>query len=340
MNLSEVLEQTWKQVLDEEPQEEGIYYRRLAVTSHWAIHVGIRRPASTFVLILETEKVAADKFRYHDDSRGYSIEIGPDLVARPNRSTIRIIETDAAFRLPFTKFCADLIEHWCNQADAGAALRTLSLHLAKWRRFFQPGGELGLSRDEYIGLFGELAFMDAAIRYGIEVFAIVDAWHGQDATNQDFLFGKIAAEIKTATGNDSDRIYISNVRQLDGTGLERLFLARYAFDFRQGSGKTLPQLVSGLRSKIFSDSQAAGFLFSDRLSQAGFIDSCPHALDQWGFTLRNFSMFEVRDGFPRITEESIPEGISGLKYELNLAAATNYRIAEAIVWATIAASHG
>src|SRR5581483_109915 len=340
MTVSETLEQTWKVVLTEASPAEGYYHRRIPMPSPWPAHAGIHRPTDTRILILETETVVIRAVQVKDESKGFSIDVSPDEGGRPDRASIRIEETSSVYREIFTIFCADILEHWYPHTSASDSIKSLLRRLARWKKFFQRGAPLGLSRENYIGLYGELSFMEAALNADASGLALANAWQAPLGTNQDYLFGPLAVEIKVTTGNEIDKIRITNARQLDSTGLQSLFLARYAFDFRQGSGRTLPQLVSALKVAFSTISPDALSIFSDRLLDAGLVEATTNEFDGWGFTPRQFDVFNIRDGFPRLLESSLPSGISEISYSLNLSAASAFQIIEADFWPLILSSHG
>ena len=340
MTVSETLIQTWNAVAAESSQAEGDYHRRIPLCSTWPAHVGIHRPTDARILILETERNAVRGLHLKDETKGYFIDVGPDEAGRSNRVTIRIQETSQAYREIFTIFCTDILDHWIPCEGASDSLESLSHRLARWKKFFQRGTSLGLTRENYIGLYGELTFIEEGLKAGVAALALVNAWQGPLGSNQDVLFGPLAVEIKTTTGNEINNVRITNARQLDSTGLQVLFLARYAFDFRQSSGRTLPQLVTDLKASLTTISPDAASVFSDRLLDAGFVEATPSDFDGWGFTPRSFSVFNVADGFPRLIESSLPIGVSEISYTLNLAAAAPFQIDEMSFWAQITASYG
>jgi len=340
MTVSETLKQTWSAVVAEASQADGYYHRRIPLACVWPAHAGIHRPTDARILVLETELKSVRGLRLKDETRGYSIDVGPDEAGRSDRAVIRIQETSAGYREIFTIFCADILEHWTPHAGASDALKSLSRRLARWKKFFQRGAQFGLSREDYVGLYGELSFIEAGLKAGVAGLPIVNAWQGPLGTNQDFLFGPVAVEIKTTTGNEIDKVRITNARQLDSTGLQSLFLARYAFDFRQGGGRTLPQLVATLKSSLAAISPDALSVFNDRLLEAGFVEGTPNEFDGWGFTPRHFDVFNVGEGFPRLLESSLPSGVSEVSYTLNLSAAVRFQIVETDFWARIISSYG
>lgn len=340
MTVSEALKQTWGSVVAEASQAEGYYHRRIPLKCEWPAHAGIHRPTDSRILVLETELISVRSLRLNDETKGYSIDVIPDEAGRSDRATIRIQETSVGYREIFTIVCADILEHWIPHAAATDSLKLLSQRLSRWKKFFQRGAQLGLNREDYVGLFGELSFIETGLKAGIASLPIANAWQAPLATNQDFLFGPLAVEVKTTTGNEIDKVRITNTRQLDSTGLQSLFLTRYAFDFRQGSGRTLPQLVTVLKTSFAANSPHALSVFNDRLLEAGFVESAPNEFDGWGFTIRHFDAYNVGEGFPRLLESSLPSGVSEVSYILNLSAAAPFHIPESDFWPRIISSYG
>ena len=250
MTVSDILERTWEVIGDEAAAIDGCYHRRIPILSEWPVHAGICRPTNLRTLILETDTKSARSQQLPEATNGYSIEVAESQSADGARTHIRIHETNLRFREVFTIFSADIVEHWVPHAQASDSLRSLKRRLSHWRAFFQRGAHLGLSREDYVGLYGELSFIEEGLAAGIESLQMVTAWQAPLATNQDFLFGALAAEIKTTTGNDIEKIRINNARQLDSSTLDCLCLTSYAFDFRRGNGRTLHQLVSTLKDSL------------------------------------------------------------------------------------------
>ena len=163
---------------------------------------------------------------------------------------------------------------------------------------------------------------------------LTHAWEGPLGANQDFLFGTVAVEVKASTGNETDSVRISNIRQLDDTGLGQLFLHHAAYDFRDGSGRTLPMLVRRLRHCL-SASAGALVIFEERLLAAGYVEPSPSAFDRYGFTTRFRRCFRVATGFPRLLELLLPRGVFNVCYILDLAACAAFEVSGAVVTAAI-----
>lgn len=339
MKISEILKQTWKTVAAESTSKEGYYHRRIPLEGLWPAHAGIHRPTDSIILILETEKAGVRGLNLKDQTKGYRIDVSSESGRSGDRATIRIHEVSQTYREIFTIFCADILEHWIHHVGVAESLGSLKRRLACWKKFFQRNLALGLSREDYIGLYGELSFINEALNKGASSLPTINAWQGPLGANQDFLFGPLAVEIKTITGNEIDKVRITNARQLDSSGIESLFLRRFAFDFRQGSGRTLPQLVAVLKSALTTKSPDSISVLNDRLLEAGFVEAIPNEFDGWGFTPRKTDAYSITEGFPRLLESSLPSGVSEVSYILNLSSAEKYITPEPIFWSKILSSY-
>lgn len=230
----------------------------------------------------------------------------------------------------FRTLCIDVLEHMAPCETSSEAARTLHRRLQHWKRFFQSRSPEGLSRDEYIGLYAEAELFEKCLLWGLPPQVLSDAWQGPLGTNQDFLFGTSAIEVKAVTTNDAGSFRVSNIRQLDNSGLNSLFLSHVAYDFRLGSGRNLGSLVRSIRSLISTASDAMA-TFNDRLLSAGYIEPDPSPFASYGFTERHSSYFKVCDGFPRILESGLSPGISEVCYTVSLAACSGFVTTEADV---------
>jgi hypothetical protein len=335
MTASEDLERIWAEVGTEGHAQPGYYRRRLVVNGARVVHAGMYQPGNVKCLLMELPRQALGRRKVAESTRGYHVDTGTLDPARESIACIFIREAVPGRGELFPLFCTDLIRTWSEAADDRAAVQALRLRLDNWRRFFQRSGPAGLSREEYIGLFGELQLIHDALARGINAEDVLHSWMAPEGSNQDFHFGSVAVEVKTVTANDADRIAISNIRQLDGRGAEFLFLRRYAFDVREGTGQTLPALLNSLMSAFEHQGQGLGQLLLDRILERGYVPEMNHAMDEQGFSQRMYDAYQVTDGFPRITEDMLMGGITDVSYSILLSSAADKRVNDDQFWTTI-----
>jgi len=297
MTVSDALQQTWGHIKNENHDNAGYYHRRIPVQSALPAHAGIVFPLGNFRISLLADNAAIRGISLRDETRGYSVDIELSPAGYPHASFIHITAKMDAFSAIFIVLATDILDLWKQQSEAGPAVMSIQRRLDHWRRFFQRSSE-GLSREEYIGLYAELVFLKALMDAGIEPYDAANAWQGPLGTNQDFLFGSKAIEVKSTTGNNPDSVRISNERQLDSSGLSELFIFHIAFDFRENAGRTLSQLVIALRERLKVLSEPALFLFEERLLAAGHSDQVSSPYDKYGFTERKRGIYRFRKDSP------------------------------------------
>lgn len=142
----------------------------------------------------------------------------------------------------------------------------------------------------------------------------IGAWKGPDGAPRDFETSGIAVETKTSAANEPQVVPINGERQLDDHGLDGLFLLHLSLEILRDAGESLPATVAAVRNLVVGG-PAAGTL-EDRLVDSGYSDSHAHLYARTGYELRRLSIFEIRDGFPRITETGLPDGIGRVHYRL------------------------
>lgn len=335
MTASEDLERIWAEVGADRHTQPGYYRRRLAGKGGRVVHAGIYQPGDVRCLLMELPREGLGRRKIFENTRGYHVETGILDPAKENIACIFIREAVPGRGELFPLFCTDLIRTWTEPADNRAAVQALRLRLDNWRRFFQRSGPAGLSREEYIGLFGELQLIHDALSRGIPADDILHSWIAPEGSNQDFHFGAVAVEVKTVTANEADRVAISNMRQLDDRGAQFLFLRRYAFDVREGTGLTLPALLNSLMSAFEQHGHGLGQQLLDRILERGYVPEMNHAMDEQGFSHRKCDAYQVADGFPRITESMLMGGIVDVSYSILLSSASDKKVSEDHFWTTV-----
>jgi hypothetical protein len=95
----------------------------------------------------------------------------------------------------------------------------------------------------------------------------------------------------------------------------------------------LLEIVASARS--LATNSGAEVELEDRLLEFGFLDLHAPRYAGTGYTVRESRFFHVTDGFPRLVEADMPDGIGGLRYQLAIAACTDFEVKEEVVSALI-----
>lgn len=188
--------------------------------------------------------------------------------------------------------------------------------LVVWRAFFSSEKKT-LSVSEQTGLAGELILATMFMDNGIEVATVIRAWKGSERSHHDFQLPLASIEVKATIAHNIETVSISSLRQLDPTGTQKLFLAQVAMDSHDHGVQTLPHLVTDIRQRL-SSFPADRLEFEEKLLESGYRDKDESNYAQQSFQLRKVRAFRVDGNFPKLTHDSIPEGIVGATYQINL----------------------
>ena len=222
----------------------------------------------------------------------------------------------------FFTLCNDLIQKTEPIKEIGAAMEILFSRLERWRSFLSKTRKNLLSDQEIQGLFAELKFMEQSLDLQLATpTKAIEGWHGPLGGPHDFVFDKSAIEIKSVAGSQSDFVRISSENQMQ-THLDRLYLIVFflARDTDCKAGISLNEMVSTLRKKIADDGLQDAF--DKRLIEAGYIDIPEYDLPC--FSVAEIRTYLVENDFPRITPDSIPQGIKHVSYKISFSSITDY----------------
>lgn len=218
----------------------------------------------------------------------------------------------------FLALCTDLI-HASEKAESPAsAVKIILRRLVRWREFLKRPRNEAMTEAKLKGLIGELLFLEnpLATKFGWDY--AVSFWKGPEGAPQDFAVHNTAVEVKCQAGSSRPFIEITSVEQLNAQ-LPRFFLAVQTLasaDKNDVSGFTLNSLVSRLRAGMADASNASQEVFETLLFQAGYLPLPDY--DEKSFQLVCTHSFEVRESFPRLKADDIPDGVEKISYQLSL----------------------
>lgn len=295
---------------------DGSVVRLLSAPDRPQVLVGVRAGTGNRFLHIE----APNSARISGLPRWKEIKVvGEILDAAHEGITVEL--QNRAFNKVFSALVRDLLASVEGVEDARTRVQVVRGRLEDWHRFFRERANQALSIEEQRGLFAELWFLQEHL-FPILGPSAVAKWQGPQGGVQDYRSGALALEVKSTIRGSSDRVLISNEKQLDPQGLDHLFL--YVLNVVEDPtiGETLPSLVSTVRSQI-SGSGAPAQAFESALRQVGYLDE--HAEDYvHNYRPRGETMHKVTPGFPSITTP--PPGIQRVRYELLLDSCRRYQV--------------
>ena len=309
----EELRELWQEMGAAEGADRGLDRRLLDVDAPVSLYACIFWPGGNRGLMIEGEGEQRPAAARIPKCRGVRL-IHELTTTTPRRTILRIMLEDSRLLEIFAILSADLVDAVRSETSPEAALRRCIDRLSMWQGLFERLPAEGLSEEAQRGLFGEVAVLEQVVLEVLGKFETVTAWTGPDPSNQDFVHGGVALEIKTSLAKRHARLVIANERQLDERPHRLLLLVYVRVDESVAEGLTLPALVERCRTRLHDDT-AASRLFDDRLVAAGYLDV--HAeLYRSSWLVSAMRFFRVQDDFPRLTDANLPAGVGDIRYSI------------------------
>lgn len=219
----------------------------------------------------------------------------------------------------FRALCDHLLGATAGEARGANAvgLRLVLRRLADWHDMLRRRRDDLLSVPERIGLTGELLFLRDMILPRMSAADAVATWRGAHRDEQDFAIGDWQFEIKTQLSTADQRLIIASEAQLETAG-SRLLLCHQgiAASRTTPSSFTLTSLVTCLAAVFTDAGSAVATTYEAALEAWGYTPKDEY--DQTAWMLTDRRLFEVREGFPRITPAMLPSGVQRVSYEVLL----------------------
>ena len=285
------------------PADRPVY---LAVDSRHRRHLLVQVPDATApVTQRETRSLEVATARFQVGSNPESLYV--DLIC-----------TDSAQHATFSAIAQDLIRSL--RQSPGPLRDSILSSLARWRAFWTVK-TAGMSREDALGLFGELWFLRRWL--GAVNTTAIKRWQATDSARHDFQWPSVSVEVKTAAtqtaGAPAHRI--ASLEQLDDPEHGDLFLFSLQVCDDALAGNTLHTLVASLTTDLQADFHAL-MEFNDKLAARGYSPADQQAPAR---PLRILAerLYRVDTGFPRLTRQTfqpngLPAGIVSIDYMIDL----------------------
>ncbi|WP_230194655.1 PD-(D/E)XK motif protein [Streptomyces coriariae] len=316
-------EALWQELEAPQPNR-GRSTRRLFPESGHDIHVGVSHPGRQRMLLVRGGSRAVDRARPLlvglRETHGLSLSCS----SVSNREfELQISLTAGELREVFTPLAED-IARTSKDASSETVLERAVRRFAHWQQLMRSVGSQGLGREARLGLYGELRYLRTHLLTALPTHAAVEAWTGPEGTNQDFQLPSVAIEVKTTAKKNPSTVRIANERQLDDRGVGRLVLVHLALDERRGGlGESLNSVVDDIRTAVGLTPASARF--ENRLIQSGYLPHQRDLYDEPRYTLRRVDLWTVDEGFPRVVETDLPDGVGNCAYDISVIALEKHR---------------
>lgn len=327
------INEIWHELENDTSVPAGLLRRRYAASVLPDVYIALRQPEKLRCIALRLQSGYQINLSRYSNLKDISLEIIPD----ENNNAIHyllILLSSFQHKDVFSTLCEDLMYGISNVTGQDRIVKELLNRFEKWKSLFDKAGMQGLSPEEQRGLFGELYFMRKWIFHSSDLQRCTQSWLGPEKDLRDFQLGDWALEAKTTYGNNHQKVHISSERQLDTSTLNTLLLYHLSLETQQQNGESLNQIVDSIL-ELLSNDIAAQSQFRSKLLQGGYFIHHRLLYENAGYHVRQQSFYTVRDGFPRIEENDIRNGVGDVKYSIILSEYADYIINESSVFEII-----
>lgn len=226
----------------------------------------------------------------------------------------------------FYRLCLDIIEASHGAASEKEAVAATLARTWRWHHLLRGGSDRRLSPNQQKGLIGELLVLESLLLPRLSAADAVSSWKGPLGAPKDFEIGRVAIEAKARRGAATPFIALSSEHQLDTSGVDTLFLHVAELDDAPSDARTsvsVSDVVRRVRGRILEADNAAVEPFDSLVLAAGYRDEDDYSDSLW--VEGPSSLYEVVEGFPRITSDQVMSGVSYVRYSVSLVECEPFR---------------
>jgi len=194
--------------------------------------------------------------------------------------------------------------------------------LRDWSELLKRRGRVGLTRNEVIGLWGELHTLESILQANIAPDElIVQGWRGPNGDQRDIGFNKTRIEVKTQLATKAISLRITSLDQLDDGGNNlKITLNRIT---PSDKGLSVIDLAQRLFQR-FESNRLAHAEFERKIVLAGLSEDQEVCKEK--FDLDERLIYEVSENFPKLTLSNVSAGIISAEYVISGAAISSFQI--------------
>lgn len=237
-----------------------------------------------------------------------------DLLSLKTPVGIRIGMTllDADLARNFSLMCYDLAERSGVAASVDAATAILLKVLANWAELFKRGANEGLTREEVLGLIGELLVLESLLNESkVHPEALILGWRGPNGDTRDIGVNGARIEVKAQRSTSASKLRISSLTQLDDRG-DRVFVALMRLSPAE-KGRSLLTIVESIKDLLVRHPLAV-LEFERKIALSGMTVDSNLSLE--AYALDDRLAYAVTADFPRLIPANVPLGIAAVQYEV------------------------
>lgn len=234
------------------------------------------------------------------------------------KTSIGMYLNDAQYKDFFHQMVDDLIAF----LKYGAKTVTFPLfqqRIVQWVRFLEVNQGRSMNSEQQLGLYGELFFMRQHLFPIKNPKEVIACWSGADAAPKDFSFSSVLYEVKSKVQKNS-MVHITSEKQLSRSEAPLYLIVQQFARRNTEPGHSLLTIIEEIRDWIDREKDAASTrsLFDHKLLQYGYSDLQSKEYAAVFYQIKETNVYEISDGFPKITTSDLPIGVSRVSYQIDL----------------------
>jgi len=306
-NIKQEIIEIWEKILIDKDQKFSKIYRRILVPNVDAnIRVSVRQKDKIKSIDFVFNNIKIKKINFKN-TKGVSLEI-------EDNSVLSIYLNKESFLNIYLNLIEEIINSIVNENDEKKIIKLIEDKLNSWKKCFENENFSGLSKEEELGLIGELLTINKLFdlkEYELE--EIIQSWKGPENNLHDFKFTDKIYETKTSLSNI---IKISNIDQLDYQTYKNLFLFKVTLTKNSNmSNININHLILDLRNKLKKTQYKE--LFNNKINLYGYFD---YHLENYKdfYNLFNIQKYIIDENFISIQKKYLKPGIQNINFEIDL----------------------
>jgi len=322
------IENIWEQIELESQgiNRSGIIKRLIDPSWVCKIFLGIDIETNRRLFLIEAEYKILRDFGSLPQTNGFEANIRYLGDEDENCMTLFLIVKKPLYHDLFGSLINDILNH-IDASYVVSSIETVISRLLRWQNFLERFHFKGLDEEAQRGLFGELYVLNRLLDTDLDKNRVLRAWKGPEKTVHDFIFERCSLEVKTSATKQHQKVYISSERQLDTSQTNILYMCHLSLDNQSGIGCSLNQIIQKTRRQLF-EAPLLAELFEDQLFVSGYLDIHFKLYIEPIYSIREYSLFKIQDGFPRIIETDLIEGVGDVKYSIMLSQCKKFKVQE------------
>ncbi len=305
--------ETWEKI-SKETNNPGKYSRNIFIDSKTPIRASVVHDTKFKSVDFFFDEEIANKVNINfKETKGIKVDIDKDNDYK-KKLILSIYLKNNSFIDTYLKLLEKIISAIYKIDKQDSSLHKIITHLSSWRKCFEDENYEGLSREEELGLFGELSYIKEIFSKDVSPEEILTYWQGPDRSLHDFKHPNFLVEVKSFS-KKNNKIRINNINQLNHNFFKNIYLS--CFDIEQNnSGNTITSLINDMKKNIFKDSIVKE-KFEEKLNSYGFFEiHQENYLNK--FKVNNVSYYKLEEDFPTILPNKIKKGIIDVIFSIEL----------------------